>query len=55
MRNGKLWTALVAVIGGSFFVLGYYGSEIHRQAPPVPGRVVTTDGELPDAVLAEGA
>ncbi len=30
----------------SFLVLGYYGSEIYRQAPPMPERVVTTDGTV---------
>lgn len=43
-RNAKLWIALIAVIVGSFAVLGYYGREIYRQAPPIPSRVVCTDG-----------
>jgi nitric oxide reductase subunit B len=44
MRYTRLWAALIAVIAGSFAVLGYYGAELYRQAPPVPSRVVTTDG-----------
>jgi nitric oxide reductase subunit B len=40
----KLWLSLICVIAGSFLVLGYFGSQIWRQAPPVPKRVVTTDG-----------
>jgi hypothetical protein len=34
---------LIGVIVLSFAVLGYYGREIYRQAPPIPERVVTTD------------
>jgi nitric oxide reductase subunit B len=46
MRNRGLWLALGVVIGGSFLVLGYFGREIYRQAPPLPQRVVTTDGTV---------
>jgi nitric oxide reductase subunit B len=42
----KLWLSLASVITLSFLVLGYYGSEIYRQAPPVPKRVVTSDGRV---------
>ena len=42
----KLWLSLIGVIALSFLVLGYFGSEIYRQAPPVPQRVVTTDGAV---------
>jgi nitric oxide reductase subunit B len=44
MRYAKLWVGLGTVIVLSFAVLGYYGREIYRQAPPVPARVVTTAG-----------
>ncbi|MBX3395981.1 MAG: nitric-oxide reductase large subunit [Phycisphaerae bacterium] len=44
MKNKKLWAAFGLVIGCSFSVLGYYGYEIFQQAPPIPSRVVTTDG-----------
>ncbi len=30
---------------GSFAVLGYYGTELYRLAPPIPERVVTADGQ----------
>jgi nitric oxide reductase subunit B len=40
----KLWLSLISVMALSFLVLGYYGTEIYRQAPPVPKRVVTIDG-----------
>ena len=46
MGNRKLWAALLVVIGGSFAVLGYFGREIYRQAPPLPQRVVTTEGTV---------
>ena len=42
----KLWLSLAIVITLSFLVLGYYGTEIYRLAPPVPKRVVTTDGKV---------
>ncbi len=40
----KLWIAFAVVLIGSFAVLGWVGVEIYREAPPVPERVVTTDG-----------
>jgi nitric oxide reductase subunit B len=42
----KLWLSLAAVIGLSFVVLGYFGGEIYRKAPPIPKRVVTADGQM---------
>jgi len=42
----KLWWSLTAVITLSFLVLGYYGTEIYRKAPPIPKRVVTTEGTV---------
>ena len=44
MRYAKLWVGLSVVIITSFAVLGYFGREIYRQAPPIPERVVTTEG-----------
>jgi nitric oxide reductase subunit B len=44
MRYGRLWAALILVIVGSFAVLSYYGGEIYQQAPPIPERVVTSEG-----------
>ncbi|HWI64921.1 MAG TPA: hypothetical protein VNT75_24090, partial [Symbiobacteriaceae bacterium] len=46
MRYGRLWAALALVILGSFAILGYYGRETYWQAPPIPKRVVTTDGQV---------
>ncbi|OJH39150.1 nitric oxide reductase large subunit [Cystobacter ferrugineus] len=46
MRYRRLWMAFLAVTLGSFFVLGYYGREIYRKAPPIPERVVTAGGKV---------
>jgi len=46
MNQKRLWLALGLVIAGSFGVLGYYGLELYRQAPPVPNRVMTSDGTV---------
>jgi len=42
----RLWISLAVVMGLSFLVLGYYGGEIYRKAPPIPKRVVTADGQV---------
>lgn len=39
-----LWAALGAVLLGTFLILGFFGREIYRQAPPIPAQVVTEDG-----------
>ncbi len=44
MGTKRLWAAFAAVIIGSFSVLGYFGVELYRQAPPIPERVVSADG-----------
>ena len=46
MRYRKLWVGFALVILGSFTVLGYFGREIYRAAPPVPTRVITSDGKV---------
>jgi nitric oxide reductase subunit B len=46
MNYTRLWISFAAVIIASFAVLGYYGGEIYRQAPPVPERVVVSGGEV---------
>lgn len=45
-REKKLWIAFILITTISFAVLGYYGYEIYQKAPPLPERVVTTDGEV---------
>ncbi|MEP6922556.1 MAG: nitric-oxide reductase large subunit [bacterium] len=42
----KLWLIFIAVFVFSFSVLGWVGTEIFRQAPPIPREVVTTDGQV---------
>jgi nitric oxide reductase subunit B len=46
MNFRALWTGLAAVVVLSFAVLGYFGREIYQTAPPVPVRVITSDGRL---------
>ncbi|RYD64128.1 MAG: nitric-oxide reductase large subunit, partial [Verrucomicrobiaceae bacterium] len=46
MRYLKLWIALAAVILGSFAILGYYGVQLYRKAPPIPEQVVTKEGRV---------
>jgi nitric oxide reductase subunit B len=47
MKNEKrLWLILAAVVGGAFFLLGFFGREVYRQAPPLPERVVSSSGAL---------
>jgi hypothetical protein len=40
-----LWMIFIAIFMFSFAVLGWVGSEIYRQRPPIPHEVVTTDGQ----------
>jgi nitric oxide reductase subunit B len=42
----KLWISLALLLALSFAVLLWTGGEIYRKAPPMPERVVTTDGQV---------
>ena len=42
----KLWIIFIGIFVFSFAVLGWVGTEIFRQAPPIPREVVTTDGQV---------
>jgi len=42
----KLWAGLAALLIASFAVLLWVGSEVHRQAPPLPEQVVDADGQV---------
>lgn len=42
----KLWLVFVAIFVFSFAILGWVGTEIFRQAPPIPKEVATADGQV---------
>ncbi|HEX2920271.1 MAG TPA: nitric-oxide reductase large subunit [Bacteroidales bacterium] len=46
MTPKKLWIGFSLVMILSFAVLGYYGKEIYHQAPPVPEKVISGNGNL---------
>jgi len=42
----KLWFTLIGVLIVTFSLLGYYGAEVYRTAPPIPARIATAGGEI---------
>jgi len=42
----KLWFTLIGVMIVCFSLLGYYGAEVYRTAPPIPQKVQTEDGRV---------
>src|SRR5215218_8249565 len=42
----RLWIAFALVMVLSFLVLGWIGTRIYQEMPPLPARVVTTDGTV---------
>ncbi len=40
----KLWISAVIVLSFSFGVLGWIGTRIYQQMPPIPSQVLSTDG-----------
>ncbi len=42
----RLWIGFVAVLVVSFSVLGWVGTRIYQEAPPIAEKVVTTDGAV---------
>src|SRR3989344_3148838 len=46
MQIRRLWLILFLVLAAPFAVLGLMGREIHRQAPPMPDKVVVSDGQV---------
>ena len=40
----RYWLSLVAILLITFTILGFYGSEVYRQAPPIFKELRTTDG-----------
>jgi nitric oxide reductase subunit B len=47
----RLWIAFSLVMVLSFLVLGWIGTRIYQEMPPIPVKVVTTDGTV---LVAEG-
>ena len=47
----KLWIAFAAVLVISFAILGWIGTRIYQEMPPIPDRVISTDGSV---VIADG-
>lgn len=47
----KLWTWLAIICFVSFAILGWVGTEIYLAAPPIPHRVVSSDGTV---IFSEG-
>jgi nitric oxide reductase subunit B len=52
----RLWLSFAAVIVLSFAVLLWVGSRIYQEAPPVPAKVLSTDGQIviPENDIAAG-
>jgi nitric oxide reductase subunit B len=46
MSLKRLWIGFAFVILASFSVLGWVGGRIYHMAPPIPDRVVTTEGQV---------
>jgi nitric oxide reductase subunit B len=46
MAHKRLWIALCLVVVASFAVLGGMGMKLLSNAPPIPERVITTDGRI---------
>lgn len=42
----RLWWTLLGVVAVTFSILGYFGTEIYRTAPPIPAQFVTTEGKV---------
>ncbi len=42
----KFWYILVTILGFTFALLGFFGAEIYRKAPPIPFQVVSADGHI---------
>ena len=45
-KERSLWVAFILVTTISFAVLGYYGYEIYQKAPPLPEKIITTEGTV---------
>lgn len=41
----KLWWLLIVILITTFSLLGYFGKEVYRNAPPIPAEVITESGQ----------
>ncbi|MCM0613112.1 nitric-oxide reductase large subunit [Marinobacter sediminum] len=41
----RLWLILIIILALTFALLGYFGTEVYRSAPPIPDQVVSETGE----------
>ena len=41
----RLWFTLIGVLAATFALLGYFGTEVYRSAPPIPERFASASGE----------
>ncbi len=46
MKTKTLWIGFILVLIISFGILGYFGREIYREAPPIPEKVISHDRTL---------
>jgi len=42
----KLWWILICILAITFGILGYFGKEVYREAPPIPDQFVTPQGKI---------
>ena len=42
----KLWISFAIVLAVSFAVLGWIGTRIYQEMPPIPEQVIATDGTV---------
>lgn len=42
----KLWWLLIAILGFTFGILGYFGTEVYRKAPPIPASFLDESGAV---------
>src|SRR3974377_384217 len=47
----RLWIAFAVVFFGSFAVLGWIGTRIFQEMPPIPAKITDTNGRI---VAADG-
>ena len=45
-NHRTLWLILTLVVTCTFIVLGFFGREIYRKAPPIPDQVISTSGQI---------